>query len=136
MFLNKEGWLVVAPYENNGDEISQTGYSKEEIVGNYQFINHGTDTTSSIASTLNIRLNDDFTVSGDITGTWAMEKDTNYMTITTNDITYSGVFFKQQDESLEENKVMTFTAIGNNNESVWGSKLELDDSQSVDYAGS
>ena len=33
MFLNKEGWLVVAPYENNGDEISQTGYSKEEIVG-------------------------------------------------------------------------------------------------------
>lgn len=31
---------------------------------------------------------------------------------------------------------MTFTAIGNNNESVWGSKLELDDSQSVDYAGS
>ncbi len=136
MFLNKEGWLVVAPYENNGDEISQTGYSKEEIVGNYQFINHGTDTTSSIASTLNIRLNDDFTVSGDITGTWTMEKDTYYMTITTNDITYSGVFFKQQDESLEENKVMTFTAIGNNNESVWGSKLELDDSQSVDYAGS
>ncbi|MBS4956211.1 MAG: family 43 glycosylhydrolase [Clostridium sp.] len=135
MFVNKEGWLVVAPYENSGDEISQTGYSKEEIVGNYQFINHGTDTTSSIASTLNITLNEDFTVSGDITGTWTMEEDTYYMTITTNDVTYSGVFFKQQDESLEENKVMTFTATGNNNESVWGSKLELDDLQAVEYTG-
>ena len=30
---------------------------------------------------------------------------------------------------------MTFTAIGNNNESVWGSKLELDDLQSVEYTG-
>ena len=135
MFVNKEGWLVVAPYENSGDEISQTGYSKEEIVGNYQFINHGTATTSAIANTLNIKLNEDFTVSGDITGTWTMEEDTYYMTITTNDVTYSGVFFKQQDESLEENKVMTFTAVGNNNESIWGSKLDLDDNGAVEYAG-
>ena len=84
---------------------------------------------------MNIKLNKDFTVSGDITGTWAMEADTYYMTITTNDVTYSGVFFKQQDESLEENKVMTFTAVGNNNESIWGSKLDLDDNGAVEYAG-
>lgn len=134
MFVNKEGWLVVAPYENNGDVISKNGYELDEIVGNYQFINHGTATTGTVASTLNIRLNEDYTVSGDTTGTWSMDKDTYYMTITTNDITYSGVFFKQQDESLEENKVMTFTAIGNNNESVWGSRLDLDDSQAVEYA--
>ena len=57
------------------------------------------------------------------------------MTITTNDVTYSGVFFKQQDESLEDNKVMTFTAVGSNNESVWGSKLDLDDLQAVEYTG-
>lgn len=134
MFVNKEGWLVVAPYENNGDVISENGYSLDEIVGNYQFINHGTATTAAVASTLNIRLNEDYTVSGDTTGAWSMDKDTYYMTITTNDVTYSGVFFKQQDESLEENKVMTFTAVGNNNESVWGSKLDLDDSQAVEYA--
>lgn len=53
----------------------------------------------------------------------SMEEGSYYMTITTNDVTYSGVFFKQQDESLEDNKVMTFTAVGSNNESVWGSKL-------------
>lgn len=135
MFVNKEGWLVVAPYENNGDIISENGYTLEDVVGNYQFINHGTANTGAVASTLNIRLNEDYTVSGDTTGTWSMDKDTYYMTITINEVTYSGVLFKQQDESLEENKVMTFTAVGNNNESVWGSKLDLDDSQAVEYAG-
>lgn len=135
MFVNKEGWLVVAPYENNGDIISENGYTLEEVVGNYQFINHGTANTGAVASTLNIRLNEDYTVSGDTTGTWSMDKDSYYMTITINEVTYSGVLFKQQDESLEENKVMTFTAVGNNNESVWGSKLDLDDSQAVEYAG-
>ena len=29
---------------------------------------------------------------------------------------------------------MTFTAVGSNNESVWGSKLDLDASEAVDYA--
>lgn len=134
MFINKEGWLVVAPYENSGDEISKTGYSVDEITGSYQFINHGTSNSSAVEDTLNIRLNSDYTVSGDIEGTWSMDEGTYYMTITTNGVTYSGVFFKQQDESLEDNKVMTFTAIGNNNESVWGSKLDLNDSQAVEYA--
>ena len=134
MFVNKEGWLLVAPYENSGDKISETGYSKDEVVGNYQFINHGTATTGKVADTLNVSLNEDNTVSGDIDGTWTMEEGSYYMTITTNDVTYSGVFFKQQDESLEDNKVMTFTAVGSNNESVWGSKLDLDASEAVDYA--
>ena len=134
MFVNKEGWLLVAPYENSGDKISETGYSKDQVVGNYQFINHGTATTGKVADTLNVSLNEDNTVSGDIDGTWTMEEGSYYMTITTNDVTYSGVFFKQQDESLEDNKVMTFTAVGSNNESVWGSKLDLDASEAVDYA--
>lgn len=134
MFVNKEGWLVVAPYENSGDKISETGYSKDEVVGNYQFINHGTATTGKVADILNVSLNEDNTVSGDIYGTWTMEENSYYMTITTNDVTYSGVFFKQQDESLEDNKVMTFTAVGSNNESVWGSKLDLDASEAIDYA--
>lgn len=135
MFINEEGWPVVAPYENSGDVISENGYEKDEVVGNYQFINHGTANTSAVAETINIRLNEDYTVSGDIDGTWSMKEDTYYMTITTNNVTYSGVFFKQQDESDEENKVMTFTATGNNNESVWGSKLDLDNDGAVEYAG-
>ena len=64
MFINEEGWPVVAPYENSGDKISQTGYSKEEVVGRYQFINHGNDSSSAMLSTLNIQLNEDCTVSG------------------------------------------------------------------------
>ena len=47
-------------------------------------------------------------------------------------VTYKGVFFKQQDESKNESKVMTFTAVGSNNECIWGSKLDLKDSEAVE----
>ena len=49
MFINEEGWPVVAPYENSGDVISENGYEKDEVVGNYQFINHGIANTSAVA---------------------------------------------------------------------------------------
>ena len=41
-----------------------------------------------------------------------------------NKVTYSGVFFLQHDESSDCKKVMTFTAIGTNNQSVWGVKKD------------
>lgn len=133
MFLNKEGWPVVAPYENSGDDISPTGYSDSEIIGNYQFINHGHTSSASMLNTLNIRLNSDRTISGDITGTWSKDDSNYYMNAVIDGVTYSGIFFKQQDESKYENKVMTFSAVGNNNEVIWGSKLELSDDDAISY---
>jgi arabinan endo-1,5-alpha-L-arabinosidase len=135
MFINEEGWPVVAPYENNGDKIAKNGYSKNEIVGNYQFINHGNNSSSAMIDTKNIKLNADNTITGDITGTWGMKDGSYYMNATIDGVTYKGVFFKQQDESKKTSKVMTFTAVGNNNECIWGSKLELKDSQAITYAG-
>ena len=41
-----------------------------------------------------------------------------------DDVTYSGVFFAQNDESAECKKVMTFTAIGTNNMTIWGVKKD------------
>lgn len=134
MFLNEEGWPVVAPYEDSGDKISNNGYSKNEIVGDYEFINHGSNSSSAMINTLNIKLNADNTITGDITGTWTMKNGSYYMNATIDGVTYKGVFFKQQDESKKTSKVMTFTAVGNNNECIWGSKLELKDSEAVNYA--
>ena len=134
MFVNEDGWPCVAPYENSGDKISENGYSKDEIVGNYELINHGTDSSSAMIKTLNIRLNEDNTVSGDAEGTWNSKDNSYYMNIKIDGVTYKGVFFKQQDESGYENKVMTFSAIGENNVCLWGSKLELNDDEAVEYA--
>lgn len=120
-FMNEEGWPVTAVFENKGDEISQTGYSTNDIVGDYEFINHGKETdNSNVRSPQNIKLNADGTISGAITGTWTAKDGTYYMNAVIDGITYSGVFFLQYDESADCEKRMTFTAIGTNNQTIWG----------------
>ena len=69
MFINSDGWPVVAPYEYSGDTISPTGYRMDEIAGTYEFINHGTSNSgTSMLSTLKVNLKNDYTITGDVTG--------------------------------------------------------------------
>jgi arabinan endo-1,5-alpha-L-arabinosidase len=121
MFKNEDGWPVTAPYEYGGDAIS-TSYTTSDIVGTYEFINHGTSTSSSMLSTLSVTLGSDGTVTGGVTGTWSRTSGTYYMKMVIGGVTYKGVFFKQSNESSSETKVMTFSAIGSNNQAIWGSK--------------
>lgn len=73
-----------------------------------------------------ITLNEDGTVSGELTGAWRYEDGTPNMTITVDGVTYKGVFLKMPSEQLyfnpnERKVVMTFTALGDN-VAVWGSR--------------
>lgn len=132
-FINEKGWPVTAVFENRGDSISKTGYTEKDIVGTYEFINHGTASNgSSVMSSEKIVLKSDGTIDGNVVGTWK-EKENSYLaTFVINGVTYYGVFFKQQDESYDHNQTMTFTAIGDNNETVWGVRndsFESDDDE-------
>lgn len=125
-FLNEEGWPVTAVFENKGDEISKTGYSMNDIAGEYEFVNHGTkNDMGNVTNATDIKLNADGTISGSVTGTWTVKDNTCYMSAVIDGVTYSGVFFAQHDESEACNKVMTFTAIGTNNMTIWGVKKDL-----------
>ncbi len=128
MFPNEDGWPVTAVFENTNDTISPTGYAVDDIVGTYEFVNHGSQTSTAMLDTLIIDLNADGTVTGDIEGAWSMNEGTHYMSMTINGVVYKGVFFKQQDESLTVSKVMTFSAVGTNNECIWGARMALSDS--------
>lgn len=134
LFVNEDGWLVAAPYEYAGEEISQTGYSKEEMCGDYEFIVHTpTNYYQKVGSSAigimepsNIRLNEDGTVTGELEGSWTYEEGTPNMTITVGNVTYKGVFLKMPSEQLyfnpnERKVVMTFTVLGDN-VTAWGSK--------------
>ena len=68
MFMNKEGWPIVAPYRYAGETIDKV--NREDIIGDYQYINHGKDISAKIKSSLYIHLNKDNTISGEISGTW------------------------------------------------------------------
>ena len=119
-FLNKEGWPCMLPYATDGETISETGYSKDDIVGEYYVINQGMTIDDTVSEPIKLVLTSKGNVYGDgITGTWTMEKDSYYMTITYDEKTYSGIFCKQNDEAGTE--VMTFSAVGSN-ETVWGVK--------------
>lgn len=120
MYFNEEGWPVVAPHEYSGDDISAGGYNVSDIAGDYEFINHGNDTSKTIHSFVNISLSPDGKISGAASGTWLCNDDTAAAEFTIDGKKYSGYFVAEKNESGR--KVMTFTAVGSNNQSVWGTK--------------
>ena len=123
-FVNEAGWPVTAVFENRGDEISKTGYDAEELAGAYEYINHGTASDGAKVKTPEfIVLEADGTVSGDVRGSWKETEGTYYATIEIDGVVYQGVFFRQHDESADSELRMTFTAIGNNNETIWGVRV-------------
>ncbi len=130
-FMNEDGWPVTAVFEHQGSVISKDGYSEDDIVGEYEFVDHGLDATTRftpVIKTQHVTLNADGSISGDVTGTWDQHtgEDGNgyYVTMKIGNATYKGVFFKQYDESTAHKERMTFTLIGDNDKSIWGSKLD------------
>ena len=124
LFENKDGWLVAAPYEYTGETLSETGYDVAEMTGTYEVLFHKQSINYSqleCATPQKVTLNEDGTVSGDYTGTWAAEKNSPYVTMTLGGVEYNGVFVKQYiDETTYE--TMCFTILGDNEVEMWGSK--------------
>jgi len=129
-FMNEDGWPVTAVYEFLGSVISKDGYPMEEIVGTYEYVDHGLAASTQrmgMLDTKTVTLNADGTISGDVTGTWEQRTGKDglgyYATFKIKNTVYKGVFFKQYDESKSHNEVMTFTLIGDDDKSIWGSKI-------------
>ncbi len=130
-FMNEDGWPVTAVYEHQGSVISESGYDESEIVGKYEFIDHGlaADTKfTDMLPTLSVELTADGKITGSVRGTWEQVTGEDgkgyYATFVIKGVTYKGVFFKQRDESRKHTDTMTFTLIGENNHSIWGSKID------------
>jgi arabinan endo-1,5-alpha-L-arabinosidase len=119
MFMNKDGWPVVAPYRYAGETIDKV--NRQDLIGDYKFINQGKDTSANIHKSVFIRLNKDNTVTGDVEGTWKKTSH-NQAEITVDGDTYDGVFVRQWDPTSER-YVMTFTAVSKEGVSIWGSKV-------------
>lgn len=129
MFTNEDGWPVTSAHRYTGETI--TAVKQENVVGAYQFVNHGKDTSAKIKSTTDIELRSDGTITGSVTGTWEL-KGEYYADLLLNETEngaavqnlYKGVFVKQWDSSRQSH-VMTFTAMSNKGVTVWGSQIEL-----------
>lgn len=122
MTFNEAGWPVVSPFEYSGDPWSQYGFEASALAGDYAFIDHGTGTDANISRSSMITLRADGTIGGDVSGTWSLSKENAYADFVIGGVNYHGVFAVQHDESGSDRKVMTFTAIGNNNHTIWGAQ--------------
>ncbi|WP_374956486.1 glycoside hydrolase family 43 protein [Orenia metallireducens] len=119
MFINSDGWPVVAPHRYAEETIEE--YSVEDIAGRYKFIKHGKDITADIKYSIIIELNEDGTIFGNASGSWELNGDHD-VKLTIDGVTYNGVFLRQWDEANKQN-VMTFTALSAEGVSIWGSQI-------------
>lgn len=119
LLMNTEDWPVMAPHRYAGETPSP--YLVEDVVGEYQYVNHGRITSARITNSTKVLLTGDGRVSGAVEGTWEFTGDYT-VTITIGDEKYYGVFLEQWDSGLRK-WVMTFSALSNNNEAIWGSQI-------------
>ncbi len=117
---NADGWPCMLPYQTQGETVSETGYSEDEVAGRYFYINQGTGIDAEIARPQIIYLNKGGKVkTADAEGTWSMDKGSYTVTIKIGEVEYKGVFCAMKDEAGTD--CMTFSAVGQN-ESIWGVK--------------
>ncbi|NGZ77200.1 LamG-like jellyroll fold domain-containing protein [Saccharibacillus alkalitolerans] len=128
MFMNKDGWPVVAPYRYGGEKLAKV--KKDDIAGDYAFVNHGKAYSGDILEPQPIKLNANGTVTGALEGKWRKNAD-NKAKLTLGGQEFDGVFLRQWDPVSQSN-VMTFTAVSEKGESAWGTRLaDLSDEQVV-----
>jgi arabinan endo-1,5-alpha-L-arabinosidase len=149
MFMNADGWPVVAPYRwvpyrfvpYRDIPLARGGYpwympgcrhkpycwnvetvALEETVGEYKLINHGKAIVGDIVEPETIWLNGDGSVSGEQTGTWTYRWG-NRIAVTLDDVgQFEGVLSRGWNETSGQ-FVVTFTAQSVEGISIWASQL-------------
>lgn len=131
VFQNKQGWLVAAPFEYNGEGVTSADIASQELVaaadipGTYQLLVHRyklDHRQKELVTPVEITLSADGKVSGAYTGTWSREAGTSYLTIVLGGVTYNGVIFEEQMDG-KSIKTVSLTAMANSGVTVWAYKM-------------
>jgi arabinan endo-1,5-alpha-L-arabinosidase len=108
MFMNADGWPVVAPYRYANE--TQPAFLRPEFVfGDYLYVNHGKDITATIKKSQLITLNANGSITGAVTGTWRRPGGNQIEISLPGASTYKGVLLTEWDET-SKSYVTTFTA--------------------------
>ncbi len=134
LLTNEDGWILAAPFEYAGETVSKTGYSQKAFTGDYgimlqkQNINHAKlecQAEQRITLEEGTATGTGYTgnITGDYTGTWTSKTGSPYVSLEIGGVTYKGVFC---EGTIDETDIetMTFTAVGNNQECLWGYKAK------------
>ncbi len=119
MWLNEDGWFVVAPQRYAGETIAKI--TARQVPGNFKVINHGKAISGTVNTSSVVALNADGTVSGALTGTWQVSGDYD-LRIALSGVEYRGVLARQWDDDNQV-WVLGFSALANYGAALWGSKV-------------
>ncbi|HYN87630.1 MAG TPA: LamG-like jellyroll fold domain-containing protein [Ardenticatenaceae bacterium] len=119
MFMNRDGWPVVAPYRYAGETADKV--KRGEVVGEYKYINHGKAISAAINTSQYIRLLQNGRITGAVSGRW-QRNGQDRAVIEIGGTRYEGVFVPQW-EPESASYVMTFTALSRQGVAIWGSRL-------------
>jgi arabinan endo-1,5-alpha-L-arabinosidase len=125
MFINSDGWPVVAPFRYAPLSLNATPLSASvtaaDAQGSYKMINHGKDISATIKASQNIQLNADGTVTGAASGTWQNMGGNNVNITLTTGGSFNGVLSRQWNSNANA-FVVTFTAQSVDGVSIWGAR--------------
>ena len=127
VFQNKNGWLVVAPFEYNGETVtdeqiaSTQPFTTEMLTGTYSVLIHKYKMdykNMEEVTPISITFSADGKVTGDKTGTWSIDEGTGYIKVSLGGTAYNGVVFTEKMDGTNT-PVISITAISNSGVSLW-----------------
>jgi arabinan endo-1,5-alpha-L-arabinosidase len=119
MYQNKDGWLVAAPFEYSGEELTSAEIattqqvSVDRIPGTYQLLTHKyklDHTKKETVEPVEVTLTADKKITGGVTGTWAYTAGTCYVNFVIGGTAYRGVMVEQTLEPTDT-KTIAFTGV-------------------------
>ncbi len=133
VFQNKNGWLVAAPFEYTGEQVTSADIATtqqiatDQIPGKYKLLVHTykLDHTKKAANKpIDIELAADGNISGDQTGSWNITEGTSYIHLKVGNVHYYGVMVEQTLEPTDT-KAPAFTVLAaTTGVTAWGYKYE------------
>lgn len=123
LFINADGWLVAAPHRYAPVQGANV-VDKTDVLGTYQFINHGKDINRTPHRSVYLTLHADGSISGDLAGSYVLG-DQQQITLNIDGMgSFNGVRSWQYNDNTAQ-LVPTFSALSVKGESVWGSRLPV-----------
>ena len=131
VFQNEDGWLVAAPFEYNGEELTDADiastqfFDEEDVAGTYNILIHkyGIDhENKEVVTPVQVTLGTDGKVTGAYTGNWTLVPGTSYFRILMGGVLYKGIIFEEEMDGQSVHSI-SFTAMASSGVNVWGYKF-------------
>ncbi|WBS00956.1 glycoside hydrolase family 43 protein [Pseudoduganella sp. SL102] len=126
MFVNEDGWPVIAPFRYvplaRAAGAPSATVAAADVAGSYKLVNHGKDISAAIKPSQSVTLSADGKLGGALAGTWT-HKGNNRIALAVDGTAavYNGVLSRQYNANANAFTV-TFTAQNADGVSLWGAR--------------